>query len=187
MALLLTAAAGFAQLPSRGNVFVGYSMNRADAGWGTQDNLNGWELSAEGKVAPFVSMVFDLGATYGTLQIPNSVLYGTPGTTPADSRVVTYMFGPRASITVGRFRPFAHVLVGGAHLHQNVSKYPSSYIYGETALANAFGGGLDYRILPRIATRVQVDSLQTRFHNDYPENAGTKNNIRVSAGMVFNF
>ncbi len=187
MALLLTAVAGFAQLPSRGNVFVGYSLNRADAGWGTQGNLNGWELSAEGKVAPFVSMVLDLGTTYGTLQIPNSVLYGSTGTTPADSRVVTYMFGPRASITLGRIRPFAHVLVGGAHLHQNVSKYPSSYIYGETALADAFGGGVDYRILPHIGARVQVDDLQTRFHSDYPEKLSMKNNIRASAGIVFNF
>lgn len=187
LALLLMAATGFAQVPSLGNVFVGYSLNHADVGWGTKGNINGWEISAEGKVAPFTTMVADLGATYGTLQIPTSQLFGGTGNTPADSRVVTYMFGPRVSFPIGRIRPFAHVLVGGAHLHQNTAQYAAAYSYGETALADAFGGGVDYRVLPHIGVRVQADDLQTRFHNNYPTKAGTRDNLRVSAGVVFHF
>ncbi|MDR3764556.1 MAG: hypothetical protein P4M01_10710 [Acidobacteriota bacterium] len=185
--LLIMAAATFAQVPSAGNVFVGYSLARVDAGWGTQGNINGWEVSAEGKVAPFVGMVLDLGTTYGPLPIPNSQLFGTSGMATGESTLVTYMVGPRVSVKVGRFRPFAHVLVGGAHLHQNVTHYADAYVHGETALADDFGGGVDYRIMPHIGFRLQGDALQTRFRDDYPVNTGVKTNIRGSAGIVFNF
>lgn len=188
LALLALSAAAFAQLPTAGNVFIGYSLNHADAGWGTKGNLNGWVLSAEGRVAPHVGMVVDLGSTYGTLPIPTSVLFGQQtGNTDAQSRVATYLFGPRVSMSYKKIRPFAHVLVGAAHLHQDTSQYAAAYTYGETALADAFGGGVDYKVLPHIALRGQVDDIQTRFHSGVPTKAPRRDDIRVSTGVVFRF
>ena len=69
LALLMISAAGFAQ--NSGNLFVGYSYNRASTGWSDTGHLNGWEASAEGKIAPFAGLVADVGTQYGTLQIPN--------------------------------------------------------------------------------------------------------------------
>ena len=186
LAMILMAAAGFAQVPTAGNVFLGYTLNHADVGWGTTGNLSGWELSAEGKVAPFVGIVGDLGATYGSTPIPTADLFGGTGNTSTQTRVVTFMVGPRASFSVGKFRPFAQVLVGGAHLHQ-VVQYKNDYSYGQSDWTDAFGGGVDYQIRSRIAVRVQGDDLQTRFHNDYPMHPGRKDNARISAGIVLKF
>jgi len=181
MALLVMTAAGFAQIPTAGNVFLGYSLNHADAGWGTTGTINGWDFQAEGKIAPFVGMVADIGATYGTLPIPTAVLFGGSGNTDAQSRVVTYMFGPRVSVTVGKLRPFAQAMVGGGHLHQDLSQFPAAYSYGETCVIDAIGGGVDYSLIPMFAVRVQGDDLQTRFHG------GRQNDARISAGLVFRF
>lgn len=183
MALLTMVAAGFAQVPTAGNIYAGYALNRATtgSGWGSAGNLNGWEVSAEGKIAPFVGIVGDIGAQYGTLQVPTVKYFGGPGTTPTQSRVVTYMVGPRISASVGRFRPFAHALVGGGHLHQDTSQFPAGYSYGESCIADAFGGGLDYKVLPRIALRVQGDVLQTRFRESRQTDG------RFTTGVVFKF
>ena len=177
MALLMMAAAGFAQIPTAGNLYIGYTLNHANPGWGSGGNLNGWEMSAEGKIAPFVGMVADVGATYGNLQTPTVDLFGGSGTTLTTTRVVTYMVGPRVSASVGKFRPFAHALVGVGHLHQDAIEYA----YGETCLADAIGGGLDYRVIHHVAVRVQGDALQTRFRGS------RQTDERVSAGVVFKF
>jgi hypothetical protein len=180
MALMMMAAAGFAQLPG-GNIYVGYALNHASAEpGGSSGNLNGWEVSGEAKVAPFVGIVGDLGAQYGTLKIPASYAFGTVAL-PAQTRVVTYMAGPRVSVSVGKFRPFAHALIGAAHLHQDLSQYAAAYTHGETCVSDAIGGGVDYKILPFIGVRVQGDALQTRFHGQ------TQNDARITTGVVFRF
>jgi hypothetical protein len=174
-------AAGFAQVPTAGNIFFGYSLNNGSAGWGNTGNLNGWELSAEGKMAPFLGIVGDIGATYGTLNIPPQYLFGGTTSAPAQTRVLTYLAGPRASVTIGKFRPFAHALVGMGHLHQDTSQYAAAYSHGENSVSDALGGGVDYKILPFLAARVQGDALQTRFHG------GRQTDTRVSTGLVFRF
>ncbi len=189
MALMMMAVAGFAQIPSRVNVFAGYSLNHANSGVrdvssgvrSGSSNLNGWEVSVEGKMAPFVGIVGDLGAQYGTLQTPSS-FYGFPGTTTSThTRIVTYLAGPRVSVSVGRFRPFAQALIGAAHLHQNLQQYAAAYTYGETSVGDALGGGVDYSVLRFIGVRVQGDLVQTRFHGS------RQNDARVSTGIVLRF
>lgn len=178
VALLLMSAAGFAQIPTSGNVFLGYSLNHASTGWNNTGNLNGWELSAEGKMVPHVGIVADLSSQYGTLQTPNRYLYGgTSGTFDLKTQMESYLFGPRVSVTVGKFRPFANVLVGAAHLHEDALDYG----HGETCAADAIGGGLDYQLRSRLTWRVQGDLLQTRFHN------GLQEDIRISTGLAMNF
>jgi len=177
LALTLISAAGFAQTPTSGNVFVGYSFNRASEGWSNTGNLNGWEASVEGKLAPFAGIVADVGTQYGTLQLSTQNLTGTPGSVPSTTRVESFMFGPRVSVSKGKLRPFAQALIGLGHLHEDTSEFH----YGQSSFADAIGGGIDYRLLPMFSWRVQGDVLQTRFHG------GRQDGIRISTGLVFKF
>ncbi len=68
---VLTAAA-FAQLPTKGNVFFGYSYNRAEIVSNDAVNLNGWNASLEGNFLPWIGIVGDLGGTYGSHAIDTS-------------------------------------------------------------------------------------------------------------------
>jgi hypothetical protein len=172
--VLLMSVAGFAQ---SGNVFLGYSYNRASTGWSGTGNLNGWEASIEGKAAPFLGFVADVSTQYGTLQLPIVHIFGGTGTTDSTTRVESFVFGPRVSVSVGKFRPFASALVGPAHLHEDALEFS----YGETCFADSIGGGVDYHLVSQLAWRVQGDLLQTRFHG------GRQDDVKISTGLVLNF
>jgi hypothetical protein len=177
LVLLLMSAAGFAQKFTAGNVFLGYSYNRASTGWSNTGGLNGWELSVERKVAPHFAFLADLGTQYGTLQLPQARITGGSGTYDSQTRVETLMAGPRASFSIGKLRPFAHALVGLGHLHEDAL----DYAYGESCVADAIGGGADYRLMPLVSLRAQGDWLQTRFHG------GRQEDVRISTGVVVHF
>lgn len=181
LALLMMSAAGFAQNAKSdgksGDLFLGYSFNHASTGFGKTGDLNGWEASIEGRIAPWAGLVFDASTHYGTLQLNSQHITGQPGFVPSTPRVANFLFGPRISISKGKFRPFAQGLVGLAHLHETAHEFS----YAESTVGDAIGGGLDYHFRPRIAWRVQADLLQTRFHNQ------TENDVRASTGLVFDF
>ena len=116
-AVLFTACLGSAQIPTSGNVFFGYSYSRENAFPGNPPtvNLNGWEGSLEGKFLPWIGLVADFGAGYGskTILIPAPI----GGAAQTKVRKYTYLVGPRVSIPVGRFTPFAHALFGAGHVN----------------------------------------------------------------------
>lgn len=172
-ALMMMTAAGFAQIPTAGNVFVGYSFYRGNTGVSDTGNLNGWEGSLEGRLVPHVGMVADVSAQYGTLQIP-VVSFGD---IDSSTRVQSYLFGPRVSASIGKFRPFAHLLIGASHLHESTALFSNS----ETDFADAIGGGIDYHLIPRVSWRLQLDDLQTRFHG------GRQDVARFSTGLAVRF
>ena len=170
--LMVMAAPALAQVPA-GNVFFGYSYNRADTfvvGRSGGTNLNGWEGSLEGKIFPYVGIVADIGAQYGAQDTGLGRVTGA---------VHSYIFGPRVSFSVSHFRPYAHFLFGIAH-ESNDSIVPG-LSHSDTAFADAIGGGIDYKLIPAVAWRVQADVLQTRFFSD------TQNDFRFSTGIVVNF
>lgn len=176
--LLTLAGAASAQIPTKGNIFVGYSYVSADTNSAGRANLNGWNGSLEGKVFPFVGLVTDISGHYGTRRFPNLVCAAVPGQScpPAfDAKTYNVLFGPRVSVAVGKFTPFAHALVGVSHISANAGGT------SDTSFASALGGGLDYNLLPAFAWRVQADMLQTRFFGN------TQNNFRLSTGIVFHF
>src|SRR5215470_13112015 len=92
-ALLLNGAAA-AQIPTKGNVFFGYSYSSADV-FTDRTNLNGWNGSLEGKVLPWVGIVGDFSGLYGS----QSVAVGCPGagciTLNPDAKEHNFLFGPR--------------------------------------------------------------------------------------------
>jgi opacity protein-like surface antigen len=174
--LLLFAGLAGAQVPTSGNVFFGYSYYNTDLSSLARANTNGWEASFEGKIFPFVGLVADFDSHYGSQTFEGACGVGVPcGSFSASATEHNYLFGPRVSVSVGKFRPFAEALFGGAHVDVN------NGIGSDTSFATALGGGLDYKIIKPIAWRFQGDYVQTRFFGL------TQNNVRISTGIVLRF
>jgi hypothetical protein len=177
-AFLLLAPLAAAQIPSA-NVFFGYSYYNTDLSSINRTNTNGWEASVEGKIIPFLGFVADVDNHYGSQNFPTgcTVSNGTVscGTLNYSFTEYNFLFGPRVSISVSKFRPFAEALFGGAHVSLNNGGG------SDTSFATAIGGGLDYKIIRPIAWRFQGDYVQTRFFST------TQNNVRISTGIVLRF
>ncbi|HET7441337.1 MAG TPA: outer membrane beta-barrel protein [Terriglobales bacterium] len=193
-AIFLISTSTFAQIPTKGNIFFGYSYARVnfsgppslpDTGglaFSNPANVNGWNGSLEGKVLPFVGIVADLSGHYGspTVTVECGFVAGcTPTTEKATTRLYNVLFGPRLSVSVGKFTPFAHVLVGVGHVSETASA--PAFSHSSTSFADALGGGIDYKLIKGIAWRGQLDFLQDRFFSN------TQNNFRFSTGVVFRF
>jgi opacity protein-like surface antigen len=179
--LFALGSAGYAQVPS-GNVFVGYSYLSADLVSNGRTNLNGWNGSVEGKVLPFIGLVADFSGHYGSVPLAvnptcTTIVGGACSTLSASANIHSFLFGPRVSVSVGKVRPFAHALIGAAHISESASLLSSS----DTSFAYALGGGLDYHLIPLISWRLQGDFLQTRFFSN------TQDNVRISTGIVVHF
>lgn len=181
LALFLFASLASAQIPTSGNVFFGYSFENSSSSalgfdFGSRPNLQGWEGSLEGKVAPWFGIVADLSGHYGsqTYAVPTP-----PGTTNVNvtGHELEVMFGPRVSIPIGKFTPFAEAMVGVAHINAAGFTPGSS----GTSFATALGGGIDYRLVKLIALRLEGDYITTRFFST------TQNNVRLSTGVVIRF
>ncbi|HKW15882.1 MAG TPA: outer membrane beta-barrel protein [Terriglobales bacterium] len=173
IAIFFAGTLAHAQIPS-GNIFLGYSFSQTGNGGATQ-NLNGWEGSLEGKIIPWVGIVADFSAGYGTDNALVSIAC-SPLSCPHFSSTVrryTYLVGPRLSLPIGRFTPFVHALFGAAHINDQGNT--------DTAFANAIGGGLDYKLIKGIALRLQGDNVHTKFFGD------SQNNLRFSAGIDLRF
>jgi opacity protein-like surface antigen len=187
----LFSMAAQGQIPTSGNAFVGYSYysagSLAPTGTTNRQNLNGWEGSLEGKVFPFVGVVADFSGHYGSQNVPNTAGTCAIGVVcsplSVNTHVENFLFGPRVSVGVKKFRPFAEVLVGVGHVRVNVSSpLPDNFTTPtDTSFATAVGGGLDYKIIRLIAVRFQGDYVQTRFFG------ATQNNLRLSTGIVLRF
>jgi opacity protein-like surface antigen len=174
--LAVFAGLANAQIPTSGNVFFGYSYLNADLNAGTRTSSNGWEASFEGKVLPFVGLVADFDAHYGSQPTQGGCVSGlliTCGTFSSSFTEHSFLFGPRVSVSLGKLRPFGEALFGGSHI--------SSAGNSDTSFATALGGGLDYKIVRPVAWRFQGDYVQTRFFGL------TQNNARFSTGIVLRF
>jgi opacity protein-like surface antigen len=183
-ALFLLAGLANAQLPS-GNVFVGFSYERTNStAFGpnlvrttvSSPNLHGWEASVEGKIFPFIGIVGDVSGHYGSQSFAEATPNGLLNIN-VTGHEQEYLAGPRLSVPIGKFTPFAEAMVGAAHIHTGGTLPGPS----NTSFATALGGGLDYRLFGPIAARVEGDYLRTSFFNS------TQNNFRLSLGAVFRF
>ena len=165
---------------------MGYSYLNASLVPGNRTNLNGWNASVEGKVFPFIGIVADFSGHYGSQNLTEggvvcplgTVIPCPPGpTTSASISQHDFLFGPRVSFSVGKFRPFAHILIGVSHISDSTSGFSGS----DNSFADAIGGGIDYHLMRLVSWRVQADALQTRFSSN------TQNNFRLSTGLAIHF
>jgi hypothetical protein len=173
--LVLFSGLAAAQIPTSGNVFFGYTYYSTDISPIDRANTNGWEASVEGKVLPWVGIVGDFSNHYGSenfpvLCVPGGGLCGAN----FDISEHNYLFGPRVSFSAGKIRPFVEGLIGIGHV--NLKDADS-----DTSFASALGGGIDYRVIPHVAWRLQGDYVTTRFFS------ATQNNLRLSTGIVVRF
>lgn len=179
IAFLTIVMTGFAaaQIPTSGNVFFGYSYYNSSIG-GQRTSLNGWEGSVEGKVLPFIGIVGDFSGYDGSQNVTNCAVPvgGAPGDCIVDTNFTehNYLFGPRASVSVGKIRPFGELLVGAGHIHLNGGG-------SDTSFATAVGGGLDYKLMRVLAWRFQGDYIHTTLFNV------AQNNVRLTTGIVLRF
>jgi opacity protein-like surface antigen len=176
--LSLFGALAVAQVPTSGNVFLGYSFYNTDLSSIDRANTNGWEASVEGKVLPFIGIVADFDAHYGSQNFEAGIcpaaLGGCFTQFNANLSEHNYLFGPRASFSIGKIRPFAEVLIGAGHVQVNG-------VASDTSFATAVGGGVDYKLFHLLAWRLQGDYIHTSFFST------PQNNVRLSTGIVFRF
>ena len=89
-------------------------------------------------------------------------------------------FGGGGGIRIGgrrnQFEPWAHAIVGGAHLQPQTAA-PGS----RNALAVQAGVGMDYRVNSRLSLRAELDWVYTTFFQQ------TQNNFQATTGIVFHF
>ena len=179
--LLVFASYGVAQLPTSGNAFFGYSYSKlqivSSSAFATASG-NGWQGSVEGKFLPWLGGVAELDWHYGGHLLTNC---GGTGCTAALVNVNAsrhdLLFGPRVSVSVQRYTPFAELLLGVTH--QTDSN--GSQINSDTGFAFAAGGGLDYKLVKGVAARVQIDSIH---HSLFGRG---NNDLRIATGIVFRF
>ncbi|MFZ0479509.1 MAG: outer membrane beta-barrel protein [Terriglobales bacterium] len=176
--LTLLAGAASAQVPTKGNVFFGYSYENTAISQGDSGSLNGWDASLEGKFLPWIGLVVDVDGHYGSRDYP--LVCNVPGhcSGPFNANISehNFLFGPRVSVTVKRVRPFGEFLIGGSHVSRSNEISDSN-----TSFANAVGGGLDYKAGGPIWLRAQFDWVETRFYGN------TQNGVRFSTGIALHF
>jgi len=139
------------------DIFAGYQY----AHLFPSENGQGWNMAATANLNRALGFTGDISGSYER----GSALY-------------TYLVGPTVSVRTKWVRPFAHALVGVAHVNQSAR---SIFSNSATSFADAIGGGIDYRLIPLVAWRVQADFLQTRFFS------ATQDNFRFSTGLVLRF
>jgi hypothetical protein len=141
-------------------------------------NLNGWELSGQYKLLPFLGAAADFNGNYGTLD-------------GAGTRMHTFLFGPQLSLPT-RVSPFVHALFGVAKESQDAIPVacvqvtpicPGPFSLGsDTSFGTAVGAGFDIKLAPLVKLRlIQVDYLRTQLHG------ATQDQARASAGIVLHF
>jgi opacity protein-like surface antigen len=193
---LVSGVGAFAQEIPKVDIFLGYSMFRANSDQGIDAfTMNGGIGTLGWNFNNHFAAEFEFGG-YSTGHINGRDI---------DTTNLTYLFGPRFSWSrKSKFDPYVHFLFGGDRLTYSgtpgaVACNPTSAnctTYLANSQANfgmAIGGGLDIKLTKRFELRpVQLDYLLTRFEtinvaNPTVTSNHNQNNLRYSAGLVFNF
>ena len=192
---LLFGAVAVAQDVPKADLFLGYSMLRANSARNIPAFTN------NGGVGTFalnfnnhVAAEFEFGGYHN----------GNIHDIQFDTTEMTYLFGPRFSL--GRSRtvnPYIHTLFGGVHLTTSlpvtVTPTPlattgttTRIAASQDAFAMALGGGLDLRLNHYLTLRpIQLDYLLTRLEDfgqtGQPSQNRNQHNLRYAAGILFTF
>jgi hypothetical protein len=174
---LASSTIASAQLPS-GNIFLEYSYARTDLNTGRAANLSGWNGGVEAKIFPFVQVVVDGSGYYGDARFPAACsAAGQNCSVDLSSSLQSLLVGPQVALPVGKWTVFAQALFGASRLRGTSAGVSES----DTSFAQAFGGGIDYRLVHGIAWRLAGDELETHFFGNL------QNNLRLSTGIVVRF
>jgi opacity protein-like surface antigen len=90
-------------------------------------------------------------------------------------KLVNYGVGPRIAWRRPRWEPWLHGLVGGTHA------LPQTAGHSQNGFSLQLGGGADYRFMPRLSLRLELDYVRTGLFGQW------QNNGQAAAGIVFHF
>jgi hypothetical protein len=90
-------------------------------------------------------------------------------------KYASYGAGPKISWRNRKWEPWAHTIVGGAHI------FPQTAAGGKNGFALQVGGGADYRIYPHLSARIGADWVRTRFFGQWEDSA------QANAAVVLHF
>ena len=189
----------------KGEVFVGYSNGQVDTGADSGDsavdffrereNFHGVNVSGVYNLNRYFGVKGDVSATYNNSRF--NVTDNTGGvfntvSIDTDNSLYNFLGGVQGkdNSNSGRFKPFAHALVGGAHVRTKISDIECSAspciipdlgdAFSDTGFAGAFGGGIDIRL----GNRFQIRAIQVDY-NPIRVSGETSHNLRIGAGIVF--
>ena len=176
-------------------LFLGYSYVRAVPALADGNRLvwlNGGSTSVAFNMNRYLGLVGDFGAYTNSQMRFTGAYTSTLDVDNPNIAVLSYLFGPRLSFRQhDRFTPFAQALFGGVHANRVTLKGCTTnctLLPAQDSFAMTAGGGLDLRVHRHIAIRlIQAEYLMTRFPSYTTGSAGTQNDMRLSAGVVFRF
>jgi len=207
---LLSTAAVLAQTTDikKGEVYVGYSNGQIDTGvdsgssinafFRDRENFNGFEAAGVYNLTRYIGIKGDFSAHYSSNRFAETI----PGNPTVDVTVknknslYNFLGGVQVKDNAqsGRWKPFAHALVGAAHARSEFTELTCTVTgtatpcpvgftddtFSDTGFAAALGGGLDIRLNNKIQIRaIQVDWNPVRM------GGFTNHNARIGAGIVF--
>lgn len=171
--LLLFSCPSRAQDSSRFEISGGYSFSTFRGGSPAKRVTgNGWNFAFQYNLVRVLGVKADFAGEYGTDNFSAAF--------PFSVRNYTFTFGPVVEFHPKiPLTPFAEVLFGRYRI-----SFPAENFTGD-GFAMMGGGGVDFKATRHVALRAgPVDWVYT----NYPSVAGwPKNNIRISAGIVFRF
>lgn len=177
LGLCLTAAAAD-EMP-KVEVYGGLSFLHIDDNGlhAPKRNFAGWDSEFQFNINKFLGITADIGGNYGRVQ-----------STFGRSKSYAYVFGPTFSFRREHATIFAHTLFGQNVISKNVISGSSDPAPTDSALAMAWGGGIDVPVNKTFAIRLgQLDWLYTRHDLTSIGGKGFQNNIRYSGGMTLSF
>ena len=174
-------------------IFGGYSYGLTDLfNSGYRVGLDGWNASLGLNGASWLGFVFEGSGYYGTSKIPrgasqqpfpNCPPFCPPGTNTFNvkTRLYNYLFGAQFPYRKWeRLTPFGEALFGHSGIRGEATAIDGSVdARVGTGLGLLGGGGVDYKISPRLALRFKAEYLQTRGFKL------KQDNVRFSVGFVF--
>ena len=168
--------------------YIGYSNSQSN------ETLHGVNGSAVYNFTRYLGAKADFSAAF------NSQRFNLTGSLPfytatfrADRALYNYAGGIQIKDNAksGRFKPFAHVMIGVAHRRNRSSDFQCSPtancptfaagVFKDTGFSAIIGGGLDIRLKDRFQLRLfQIDynPVRSPFQT-------TERNVRLGAGIVF--
>lgn len=166
----------------RGEVSYKYEVF---AGYG-YTSLNQVNQSRSGLQGVNVSVTRDFGKYFGVTADGAEYKYAIETGNPGSPSVQAVLFGPVVHANLyGRTSGFLHVLLGGEHTGGE-SMTPN------ISFAGGIGGGLDYKLSPRLAIRASGDDIASSFSLSGNTAAlgyspHEHRNSRATLGVVYKF
>lgn len=139
--------------------------------------MQGGGVQGAGKITQHWSAAADISGLH-TGQMPH---------TGVGLDLITAVFGPRYALTSsgGRFKVYGEAMGGAAHGSNSLFPNPNGATSSASGVAVLIGGGLDYRISPRVSLRMlDADWLRTALSNG---TTTVQNSLRLGSGAAFHF